>query len=126
MCLKRYNSLCKNENISDEQLLGYYKAADKYYKYRIGEKYVFIDTPYGFICMTVDDIIDYSAYEKRNIKNMETVYDYETVYITQESECYTYHFVLKTKFGTFKNTLSNHASMMKLNNFFEEKITRAS
>jgi hypothetical protein len=118
LCLKRYHAVIDEYGISDGDMYERYKNAEKCCQYKVHGHFVFINTARGIICMTKSDIIDIKRKRVRHTRTVhKTVYG-NVRYRERTNEYYTYHFMLKTKYGTFRNTVGNDGVLEDLSYLF--------
>lgn len=108
LCLKKYRCVIRSQGISDSTYYECYCSARKCCNYRVHGDLVFVNTTHGIICMEKNDIIDKRTKRVKHTKSTRRVTRYGgTRSVYHAREYYTYHFDLITKYGHFKNTVSN-------------------
>lgn len=118
MCIKRYNTVISEHKISDEDLYDYYKDAYTCCNYRVSGPFVFVNTSRGIICMDKSNILDIKRRRVRHTRKTNYTVNGYTRRTYHSRDYYTYHFVLKTTYGTFKNTVANNATLEELRELF--------
>lgn len=118
ICFKRMKTVCEKSRLSEAELLSYYKDADKCCNYRVKYNFVFINTHCGIICMTKDDIYEHKTRRVHHTKRTRYTRNGYTSRMSHDNDYYTYHFKLKTRYGTFRNTVANYSVMQKVNELF--------
>jgi hypothetical protein len=118
ICMKRYNTVLSEQDVSDKELYAYYKDAQKCCQYRVSGPFVFINTTRGIICMTKADIVERKKRRAHHTKTINRTVHGNTRYQERVREYYTYHFELRTVYGTFKNTVANDDVLDKLHDLF--------
>jgi hypothetical protein len=118
LCVKKYNAVKERHGIGDSELYAYYKDAAKCCQYRVNSGFIFVNTTHGIICMDRSDIIDRKCRRVHHTKTVHRTVHGNTRYRERVRDYYTYHFELKTRYGTFKTTVGNDEVLEELANMF--------
>jgi hypothetical protein len=118
LCLKKYNTIKNRHGVGDGELYEYYKDAEKCCQYRVNSGFIFINTTHGIICMDRSDVIDRKCRRVHHTKTVNRTARGNVRYRERVREYYTYHFELKTRYGTFKTTVGNDDILEELGSMF--------
>lgn len=118
LCMRRYREVVERYGISDQSLYESYKEAYKCCQYRVYGSLVFINTSRGIICMDKSDIRDVNRRRVRHTRTVHRTVHGNVRYRERTNQYYTYHFTLSTRYGTFKNTVSNEEVLEDLVRLF--------